>query len=175
MKRQIVATAVLTAGLLLQPALAQPGPGGGTGGHSNKRSEECFKQGEGPGCLHEELNLTEEQKEKLHALREKGKAARMEHMEKMKGVREKMKAELAKEKPDGKMLMKFAAQTADLVENMTKQRIDHLLEVKKILNKEQFEKLLSKEMAGHERHNKGQKQLRPRRHGKQGPAPEGDE
>jgi len=169
MKRSTIAVAALTAALLVPPATAQGGPGGPEGGAGPAACPQHEEQRQ--HRLEEELNLTPEQKQKLHALRDERKAAREEHIAKMKEVRQKMKEELAKEKPDGKTLMKYATQTADLVEQMTKQRIDHLLKVKQVLSKEQFEKLLSKEMMEPGKHPDGGKY--PKRHGKKGPPTEG--
>jgi len=92
-----------------------------------------------------ELRLTEDQKARLAQLRTEGNAMREEHMKKMKEIRLKMKEELAKDTPDGNKLMDYASQTADLVEQQTKARVEHLLKVKNILTKEQFEKMLTKE------------------------------
>lgn len=177
MKTGLLAATALAISLSAGALSAQPGPGPGPhdpehmGPHHEKRMRH----------FEEELNLTEEQKAKLNDIREKRRKARDAHVVKMKKVRDKMKTELAKEKPDGKKLMAYATQTADLVEEMTKERIDHLLTIKKVLNKEQFEKLLSHEL--HERkkgkgcnepgcHHKGGRKHPNRKSGPQEPQDE---
>lgn len=92
-----------------------------------------------------ELNLTEEQKTKLQELRVEHKPAMVKIKETMKLIKQKSKEELLKDKPDKNVLKKYsqeiAAQSRIMAESMT----EHLLKVKKILTKEQFEKMLSKE------------------------------
>lgn len=92
-----------------------------------------------------ELNLSEEQRAELKEIREKDKPFRKKHREEMKAIRQKAKEELLKDNPDRKVLKKYSQEIAQLHEKMSEQMIDHLLKVKKILTKEQFEKILSKE------------------------------
>lgn len=93
----------------------------------------------------EELKLNADQKEKLKAvhtdMREKGKAL----FEQMKGIREKVRTELLKDKPSQQALDGFTAQLADIQKQLIQQRHAHLLQAKAILTKEQFSKLLSRD------------------------------
>jgi Spy/CpxP family protein refolding chaperone len=152
--------ALATSIFLAVPLFAQPGDGGPGEEPGCPRHEEMRKKFE------QELNLTEEQKQKLAALREEGAEARKQHKEKMHQVRQSMKDELAKEKPDGTKLMEYATQTSDLVEQMTKNRIDHLLKMKVILTKDQFEKMLNQEWHGPKECKKEEHQKHGKRHGK---------
>jgi Spy/CpxP family protein refolding chaperone len=147
MKSSLLKSAIFAGMIFGTSVYAQPGPhcNGDGAGPGTGESPDCRQHEQMMKKFDEELNLTPEQNTRLQALREEGKAARKQHMQKMKDVRQKMKDELSKEKPDGTKLMELASQTADLVEQQTRAQMDHLLKVKQILNKEQFEKMLSRE------------------------------
>lgn len=91
------------------------------------------------------LDLTEEQKTKLQELRIEHKPAMVKIKETMKLIKQKSKEELLKDKPDKNVLKKYSQQIADQSRIMAESMTEHLLKVKKILSKEQFEKMLSKE------------------------------
>jgi Spy/CpxP family protein refolding chaperone len=88
------------------------------------------------------LGLSDTQKEKMQALAQERASAREKHEEKLSRLHAEMNNELAKENPDGSKLMGYATRNADLIEEATKQRIEHLLKVKQVLTKKQFELLL---------------------------------
>jgi Spy/CpxP family protein refolding chaperone len=100
----------------------------------------------------QDLNLTDDQKAKLKVLREQQKSGPKECRPMMMEIHGQIKAELLKAKPDQIVLNKLADQIADQHRQMAKDRTAHLLEVKKILTAEQFEKMLKNDdgpMGGH--------------------------
>ncbi len=92
-----------------------------------------------------ELKLTADQKLKLKAIREDMQQFRKANFEKMKDLREKSKQELLKALPSKDVLYGFAKQLADQHRTMAEHMADHMLKLKGILTKEQFEKILSKD------------------------------
>jgi Spy/CpxP family protein refolding chaperone len=139
MKRKHVWLPVVALALVLLPfgPVAQPGPRSGEGAGPGK--------GRPPHRMWMELNLTAEQKEQLKALREEMQPIREKHMESVKAVRDKIKAELLKSDPSQNTLYGYAGELGELHKQMTKDRTDHLLKVKKILTPEQFSKLVERE------------------------------
>jgi Spy/CpxP family protein refolding chaperone len=127
---------IVAASLLAVPATAGPG------------ARHCHRDGDKPHRIWGELGLSEEQQSKLKELHEEIRTARKEHWAKMKELRDQVRAELAKEKPSRSALDGFIAQQADHHRVMTATRIDHLLEIKEILTKEQFDKLLDRHWIG---------------------------
>jgi Spy/CpxP family protein refolding chaperone len=103
------------------------------------------KEGQERGHIWKELNLTDEQKAKLKELRSGQAPAHKKEGETMRDVRQKIKAELLKEKPDRVALNKLTDEIANSHRQMARDRTEHLLKVKQILTKEQFEKMLSAE------------------------------
>ena len=127
------------------PALAQPPKG------------ECPEKGKkgGPHKMWEELKLNEEQKTKLQELRKEMHPFRKKQKEAMKAIKLKMKEELLKDNPDMSVLKSHSKEIAGLTAKMSNQMTMHLLKVKKVLNKEQFEKVLSKDFLHGMHKNKG--------------------
>lgn len=117
------------------PLFAQPADGAG----------HCGEHSKGPHHEMKGLNLTEEQKTKLQELRIEHKPAMVKIKETMKLIKQKSKIELLEDKPDKTILKKYSQQIADQHRIMAESMTEHLLKVKKILTKEQFEKMLSKE------------------------------
>jgi Spy/CpxP family protein refolding chaperone len=92
-----------------------------------------------------QLNLTGDQKAKMKALREEMRSLRKANREKMKALLDKSKEELLKAAPNKTVLYGIAKEMGDLHKAMSEHMADHLLKVKAILSKEQFEKMLSKD------------------------------
>lgn len=113
---------------------AQPGP---------KRGPDSGK--ERPHRMWKDLNLKDDQKNKLKALHDEMQKVRKKHFETVKKVRAKIKDELLKDSPSQKALYGYAGELGELHKQMTKERSDHLLKVKTVLSKEQFKKLLEHE------------------------------
>jgi len=92
-----------------------------------------------------DLKLTADQQLKIQALHkemmESGKAL----FEQMKGINEKVKAELLKDQPSKQVLDGYATQLADIQKQLMQKRYDHMVQVKTILTKEQFAKHVSQE------------------------------
>jgi Spy/CpxP family protein refolding chaperone len=130
---------------------AQPGPGKGMGPGDGER----------PHRMWEDLNLKEDQKTELKKLHEEMQTVRKKHFEAVKTVRDKIKKELLKNNPSQNVLYGYAGELGELHKQMSKDRGDHLLKVKKILTKEQFTRLLDekgpmgKGKHGHRRGFKG--------------------
>jgi Spy/CpxP family protein refolding chaperone len=95
-----------------------------------------------------DLKLTPDQQAKLKAqhkqMREDGKQL----FEQMKSIREKVKAELLKDKPSKIALDDYATQLAGLHKQLIQKRHEHLLQAKAILTPEQFAKLVNHEWQG---------------------------
>jgi Spy/CpxP family protein refolding chaperone len=70
---------------------------------------------------------------------------REKHFEAVRKVRDKIKDELLKDSPSRKTLYGYAGELGELHKQITKERSNHLLKVKKILNPEQFKKLIEHE------------------------------
>ncbi len=92
-----------------------------------------------------ELNLNEDQKNSLKALHQEMQELREKHMEAVRTVRSKIKTELLKPEPSQNVLYGYAGELGELHKQMSKDRGDHLLKVKKVLTPDQFVKLVEKE------------------------------
>jgi Spy/CpxP family protein refolding chaperone len=95
-----------------------------------------------------DLKLTPDQQAKLQAqhrqMREEGKLI----FAQMKGIRDKEKMELLKDKPSKAALDDYATQLAELHKQLIQKRHEHLLQAKAILTPEQFSKLVNHESRG---------------------------
>ena len=113
----------------------------------------------------DELNLTDDQATQLKLLRLDMQKEYILHGDEVKKVREKIKAELLKEKPSKSALTGYADELGKLHARLSVKRIENLEKVKAILNKDQFEKLLSKEflegMCRDKKECKGKKMMHP--------------
>jgi len=98
--------------------------------------------------LWEELNLTDQQKEQMELLHEKMQKIRTEQFGKMKEIRDNIREELSKENADEGTLNKLSADLGTLAELKSKQRVEHLLEIKQMLDADQFAKLTAHEGKG---------------------------
>ncbi len=132
-------TTILTATLLLTSAYAQPPKEDKKCPHSGEKC--CGKHHEGKW---KDLNLTEDQKTKLMKLKEGHRNEFKERRRAIGDIKQKSKDELLKDKPDRSILTSYSEKIAQSHKSMSEGMINHLLEVKKIMNKEQFEKLLNK-------------------------------
>ncbi|MBN1575584.1 MAG: Spy/CpxP family protein refolding chaperone [Chitinispirillaceae bacterium] len=136
MKRALLP--VVIAALFLSstgPAQAGSEPGNGPGAGKSNRPHHRWA----------ELNLTEEQKGKLKTLHEEMQPVREKHMEAVKTVREKIKAELLKTDPSQNTLYGYAGELGELHKQMSKDQGDHFLKIKKVLTPEQFAQLVEKD------------------------------
>jgi Spy/CpxP family protein refolding chaperone len=93
-----------------------------------------------------QLNLTADQQAKLKTLRAEMKDFRKANFEKMKTLLDKNKAELLKAAPSKSVLYGYAKEMGDLHKTMSEHMADHMLKMKSILTKDQFDKLLSRDM-----------------------------
>jgi Spy/CpxP family protein refolding chaperone len=89
------------------------------------------------------LNLSADQTEKLKALRDEMKPLRQATQDQMRALREKSKDELLKANPSKSVLDDLARQMGEVHHQTALKEHEHLLKIKAILSKEQFEKLLS--------------------------------
>ena len=127
------------AAVLLSTALAASafafGPGGGWGrGHGGWP---CYNQGAGPIPAAAQLNLTEEQTEKIRALREA-------HLKDVKPLQEKMFSKRGdlrllwlQANPDQGKILALQKEIRSLRDQMDDKRISHRLAVLKVLTPEQ--------------------------------------
>ncbi|MBN2037761.1 MAG: periplasmic heavy metal sensor [Chitinispirillaceae bacterium] len=121
-----------------------------------------------------ELKLSDDQKAKLKELRTTHHESMKPFYTKMKGVRDKIKTELLKPQPSKQRLDAFAAELGSLHKQMAIKRNEHLLQVKAVLNEEQFKELVNrdwKQRAG----IKGKRPYRGDRRGMRGPGPGPDD
>jgi Spy/CpxP family protein refolding chaperone len=92
-----------------------------------------------------DLKLTADQQSKIQTLHKDFQAAGKTLVEQMKGINEKVKAELLKDQPSKQVLDGYATQIADIQKQLLQKRYDHVLQVKTILTKEQFSKHVNSE------------------------------
>ena len=139
--------------LVAVPAAYAQGPfaGGGKGQPHGMRKM---------GNLAEELDLTTEQQERMKALRQENKGKRQQLQQELKESRKALKEELGKYRSDPAVIDGAVAQMKDLQAQLIDYRVDHFVEMKRILTPEQFEKM-SKIKQGRE---KGRKDRRKKRH-----------
>jgi len=137
MTKKIVTLGFLAGALMLAPftVSAQPGDTG---------MQRPFQK------MIIDLKLTPDQQAKLKAqhkqMREDGKVI----FEQMKGIREKVKSELLKDKSSKSVLDDYATQLAGLQMQLIQKRHEHLLQAKAVLTPEQFTKLVNHEWQGPE-------------------------
>jgi Spy/CpxP family protein refolding chaperone len=117
--------------------------------------------GRGHGDKHrhafEELNLTDEQHTQLKLLKLDMQKEQILHFDEVKKIRDKIKEELLKEKPSQTKLNEYSKELGKLHGKLSEKRMAHLLKVKEVLSREQFEKILSREFhKGRSHHNKKQ-------------------
>ena len=90
----------------------------------------------------DQLNLTPEQKKQLEENKAKNKETMKATFEKMKSAKESLKAELMKPALDMNKINNIQSQVKALQNQMTDNRLSSMLEVRKVLTREQFEKFL---------------------------------
>lgn len=128
---------VLAATLLFGSVLtvaAQPGTGDGRKGDHSPHHR-----------MYLDMNLTDQQKEKIEKLHNETQEFRTKHFKAVKTVRTKIKDELLKEKPSKKVLYSYADELGTLHKQMSKDHGDHLLKVKKVLTPKQFSTLVERQ------------------------------
>jgi|WetSurMetagenome_2_1015567.scaffolds.fasta_scaffold626945_1 Spy/CpxP family protein refolding chaperone len=92
-----------------------------------------------------DLKLTADQETKIQALHKNMMETGKPLFEQMKGINDKVKAEMLKDQPSKQALDGYATQLADIQKQLMQKRYDHVLQVKTILTKEQFSKHMSME------------------------------
>jgi Spy/CpxP family protein refolding chaperone len=95
--------------------------------------------------MFKQLNLTPDQQAKMKALRQEMQELRKANREKMQALRDKSKEELLKATPNKTVLYGYAKEMGDLHKAMAESMADHMLKMKAVLTKEQFEKMMSKD------------------------------
>jgi Spy/CpxP family protein refolding chaperone len=121
-----------------------------------------------------QLNLTEDQKAKLKALRSGAKDFRKANFDKMKSLLDKSKEELLKAAPSKAVLYGYAKEMGDLHKAISEHMADQMLKMKTILTKEQFQKFLNRDFRqGMDRPGKGPHPPHDGQHG-MAPPPGGD-
>ncbi|HMD69648.1 MAG TPA: hypothetical protein VKF42_12260 [Chitinivibrionales bacterium] len=93
-----------------------------------------------------QLGLSESQKAKLKDMRKQSMEFRKQNFEKMKALLDKSKEELLKPSPSKSVLHGYAKELGEFHRVMAEQMADHMIALKSVLTKEQFEKLLSNEL-----------------------------
>jgi len=138
MKKKTALVVAVACGLLLSAITVSAQPGEGQGRDPEGKFERSHR-------MWKDLNLTDDQKAKLKTLHDEMQQVRKKHFDAVKKVRDKIKDELLKDSPSQKTLHGYAGELGELQKQMTKERSDHLLKVKKLLKPDQFKKLLDHE------------------------------
>lgn len=90
----------------------------------------------------DQLNLTPEQKKQLEDNKAKNKEVMKAIFETIKSLRESLKAELMKPELDMNKISAIQSQIKPLQNQMTDNRLNSILEVRKIMTREQFAKFI---------------------------------
>lgn len=125
--------------LAFSPVMAQNGNGKGKG------------NGNGGGKhakIAMEMGFTQDQMKQLATLRQKNRTEMEPLHQQVSEVRNTISDLLKADVPDRAAISKESSKIADLHKQLQEKRIDHLLEVKKIMNKEQWIKFLDREKEG---------------------------
>lgn len=138
MKKRATLFVAIVCGLLFSATTLSAQPGDGSGKNSESKIERQHR-------MWNNLDLTDDQKTKLKTLHDEMQQVRKKHFEAVKKVRDKIKDELLKDSPSQKKLHGYAGELGELHKQITKERSDHLLKVKKLLKPDQFQKLLEHE------------------------------
>ncbi len=149
----LVAITLLTAAPL---ALAQPAQGSGPEG-----AGECSRGGARAGFL-EQLDLTDEQKERMKEQRKANREKMKELMGSLRNERNALRDEL--KKPDASMdsVAGTVAKMKTVQSEMIDQRVNGFLTMKEILTPEQFQKLL--ELKEQRKHRGGKRRMEKKHH-----------
>ena len=149
MKLRYMPAIALAAMMVFSAAGAMAGgmPGKGCNGGSK---EARFEK------MAEELGLTAEQKAKLGAHKESFMPRAKALKEKIRAAREALKNELDKPVPDNASIASLVAELKGLAGEQIQLRVDKVLEMKKVLTREQYAKM--KDMM-----EKGKEEFRSRR------------
>ena len=138
---------ILTTALILGVSLtlsAQPMGGCDDYGDNNgygMHSRGGMGHGEGHGGWFSELNLTDEQKIELQKLRDEIRPIREKNWEEVRVIRKKIREELAKDQSDRATLTEYSKKLSTLTFNMTEAMNDHVLKMREVFTKEQYDKM----------------------------------
>lgn len=131
-----------STGLILAVAFITPvyafdrGEGGGPGMHEGK--------GKIMDRVMDEIGLTTDQQAEIKALHEGRRAEGKDIQAKMKQTRMKLKRELDKETPNTQAINKLTTEITNLYGQKVESRVQGVLEMKKVLTREQYETLQEK-------------------------------
>jgi Spy/CpxP family protein refolding chaperone len=132
-KNKTMVFGLLAGSLIMSPVFAQPDTA-----HMAKCQDKMMT----------DLKLNADQKEKIKGLHKQHRESMKPFHEKMKAIRDQVKAELLKPQPSKQALDGFAANLGELHKQMALMRNDHLLQFKAILTPEQFSKLVNRDCMG---------------------------
>ena len=109
-------------------------------GRSHRRGDGMWKKIQ---QIHDQLNLSEEQKKQLDENKSKSKAQMKDLFEKKRSLRTAMRQELMKPELDMNKINDIQTQLKASQSEMVDHRLNSILEVRKILSPDQFQKFLS--------------------------------
>ena len=109
-------------------------------GYAHRKHERMGKKGEE---IYNQLNLTQDQKKQLEANKQKHRENMEAVFEKMKSYKEDFNHELMKSTLDMNKINEIHSQFKTVQSQMSDDRLNSILEVRKILTPEQFSKFLS--------------------------------
>lgn len=105
-------------------------------------------KGDGHKRFWDELGLSAKQKSELLEIRKKHHESMKGTHVKMREVRESVRAELARDTPDRKVLDAASDKAGAIARDLNTARFEYMLEIKGILDSKQFETLLNREWRG---------------------------
>lgn len=135
MKTRQLLTAVAVALFTLSPAMAQMGAAGHGGGNGNGKGNQ----------MKMELGLSQEQMNQLAQLRAKHQSEVLPLQQQVTAIRGKINDLLKAESVDRAAISRETEKIADLHKQLSEKRVNHLLEVKKVMNKDQWIKFLERD------------------------------
>ena len=136
---ETTAAMLLSLFLFITPGAAFAEMGGGPDGKGGPGKHERGGQ-EGPGNMFKELNLTEEQEQKLKELREAGRDGSKASREEMKAAHEKMRELLEGDANESQLRAQHKKLQA-LKMKMDDERFENMLATRAILTPEQRKKM----------------------------------
>ena len=167
--KRLIKTTIISAAWVLVVACAVPvyafehGEGRGSG----------MREGEGPGMregkggmmgrMMEEIGLTTEQQEQMRVFHVENSKERKDVEANMKQARMKLKKELDKETSDTAIINKLTTEITNLYGQKVENRVEGVLDMKKVLTREQFEVLQEKQKIRKEPRKMGRERRGERR------------
>lgn len=141
--KKIIFTCGLICGFLVSPMVYANDTGSSSSEHSNFSEKKQERMGKKIQEIYNQLNLTKEQKEQLENNKSKTREKRKILFDKMRSYKETLNQELMRPELDMNKINEIQTQFKTLQSQMTDDRLNSMLDVRKILTPQQFSKFLS--------------------------------